>query len=79
LRYSGHQPKGLSDDLVPLLGIGEEIVRVNGLATGCRGAGTAKIVFEIQRAIIVGEFFARIDVAYGQLKVIAGAAARGIT
>ena len=49
------------------------------LRQACSGAGTAKIVFEIQRAIVVGEFFARMDVAYCQFKVIACTAARGIT
>ena len=41
LRHSGYQPEGLSDDLVPLLGICEEIIRVNGL--------TQAVVVQAQR------------------------------
>src|SRR5262249_32134 len=73
------QPKGVSNESVPRLSIGQHITRAYLVPTPDRIARTDKIVLNVQGAVVVGELLLRVNIAHRHLEVIAGTPTRGLT
>lgn len=71
-----HPFKSACEFFVPLLVVPGEVVGINHFALGAFVA-SLKGLQNIERTVIVGEFFAFTDVAHGQLKVVGGGDAVG--
>ena len=79
LRNRWDAPEGLCHDVVPGISVPQEIVRPYFFSAERRSTETYELVFQVEGAIIIGEFFSRANVTHCQLKVIASAATGGIT